>query len=176
MLLNLPASHAVHDTPLGPHQPALQVQAAKAVLCAGELDFAGHDKQVDEPVVCEYVPLSHTLQTASPLTVLYLPASHAVQTPPLLPQYPTLQEQLVFDTLPRGAFEFSGHAEHTRCDCFVHAAAWKNPAVQFEQSGSGITGSTTKVVRCVHMHVTCVELMRCAEQPSGRYELLASSQ
>jgi hypothetical protein len=154
----------------------LQVQAAKAMLCAGELEFAGHVIQVDEPVVPEYVPILQTLQTSSPLTFLYLPASHAVQAPLLLRQYPTLQEQLVFDTLPRGEFEFSGHGSHTRCDFVVHAAAWKNPAVQFEQSGSGITGSTTKVVRCVHMHVTCVELMRCAEQPSGRYELLASSQ
>jgi hypothetical protein len=175
-LLYFPATHAVHAPPLAPDQPALQVQAAKAVLCAGEFEFAGHVKQVDVPVVCEYVPPSHTLQTASPLTFLCLPASHAVQAPPLLRQYPTLQEQLVFDTLPRGAFEFSGHGLHTRCDFVVHAAAWKNPAVQLEQSGSGSTGSTTKVVRCVHMHVTCVELMRCAKQPSGRYELLASSQ
>ena len=175
-LFHFPAPHSVHVPPLGPVQPALQVQSAKVVLCAGELEPGGHAKQVDEPFVSEYVPLSQTLQTASPLTFLYLPALHAVQAPPFLPEYPTLQVQLVFDTLPRGAFEFSGHARHTRFDCLEHAAAWKDPAVQFEQSGSGITGSTTKVVRCVHMHVTCVELMRCAKQPSGRYELLASSQ
>jgi hypothetical protein len=105
----------------------LQVQAAKAVLCAGELDFAGHDKQVDEPVVFEYVPFLQTLQTASPLTFVYLPASHAVQFRPFCPKKPALQEQFVFDTLPGGAFEFSGHAEHTRCvtrcDVLVHAAA-----------------------------------------------------
>ena len=150
VLLNLPAAHALHVPPLGPDQPALQAQLAKAVLCAGELESAGHDKQVDEPVVSEYVPLLQTLQTASPLTPLYLPATHAVQAPPLWPQNPLLQAQLVTDTLPSGAVEFSGHARHTRFDPIVHAAAWKNPAVQFEQSGAGIEGSTTNVVvRCL---------------------------
>ena len=176
VLLYLPASHASHGPPSGPDQPALQVQSAEAVLCAGEFEFAGHAEQVDEPVVFEYVPLSQTLQTAFPLTSLYLPASHAVQFPPFCPKKPALQEQLVFDTLPDGAFEFSGHARHTRSKANVHAAVWKNPAVQFEQSGSRRTGSITKVVRCEHMHVTCVELIRCAKQPSGRYELLVSSQ
>ena len=175
-LFHFPATHAVHAPPSGPDQPALQVQSAKSVLCAGEVEPTGHSKQVDEPVVFEYVPLSQTLQTAFPLTSLYLPVTHGVQVLPSGPQYPALQVQSVKWSLPCGAFEFSGQLEHTRCDCFVHAIAWKNPAVQFEQFGSGITGSTTKVVRCVHMQVTCVELMRCAKQPSGRYELLASSQ
>jgi hypothetical protein len=40
-LLYLPAPHAVHAPPSGPHQPALQVQLLKAVLCGGELEFAG---------------------------------------------------------------------------------------------------------------------------------------
>jgi hypothetical protein len=108
VLLYLPALHAVHDPPLGPHQPALQVQAAKAVLCAGELESAGHAKQVDKPVVSEYVPLSHRLQTASPTTFLYLPATHAVHGPPFGPVDPVLQVQLVKASLPGGELEFDG--------------------------------------------------------------------
>jgi hypothetical protein len=36
----LPATHALHVPPSAPHQPALQVQLLKAVLCTGELEFA----------------------------------------------------------------------------------------------------------------------------------------
>jgi hypothetical protein len=174
--LYFPSTQAAHGPPFAPENPALQVQLDKVVLCGIEVVFAGHAKQVDEPNVIEYVPLSQALQTTSLLTSLYLPATHAVQVPPSFPQYPELQVQLANRSLLCAAFELSGHAEHTRCDEFVHTVIWNFPALHGMQFGLGITGSMTKVVRCVHMQVTCVELMRCAVQPSGRYELLTSSQ
>ncbi len=76
MLLYLPASHAVHGPPSGPDQPALQVQSAKAVLCAGELEPAGQ-----------------LLQLVDPAEPLYLPTTHAVHVPPLAPDQPALQAQ-----------------------------------------------------------------------------------
>ena len=45
----LPAPHAVHVPPAGPCQPALQVQLLKAVLCSGELEFAGQPLQMLGP-------------------------------------------------------------------------------------------------------------------------------
>jgi hypothetical protein len=86
----------------------LQVQAAKAVLCAGELEVAGHAKQVDEPFVCEYFPLSHTLQTASPLTFLYLPATHWEHVIPLGPDQPELQVHSAKAVLCAGELEPAG--------------------------------------------------------------------
>ncbi len=50
----------MHVPPSGPHQPALQVQLLKVVLCAGELESSGQ-----------------LLQFASPAALLYLPATHA---------------------------------------------------------------------------------------------------
>ena len=118
----LPASHAVHGPPFAPEYPSLQVQLDKPELRGVELVFAGQVKQVDEPTANEYVPRSQSIQVVSPLTFLYLPVTHVVQALPLFPQYPTWQEQLVTDSLPGGAFEFSGQVEHKRCDVLVHAA------------------------------------------------------
>ena len=56
LILNLPASHAVHGPPLGPVKPALQIQAA---LPAGASEFSGHDEQVLSAVAAladEYLP------------------------------------------------------------------------------------------------------------------------
>ena len=76
VLLYLPASHAVQFPPLGPDQPALQVQSVKAVLCAGELESAGQ-----------------LLHSVDPAELLYLPATHAVHVAPLAPDQPALQVQ-----------------------------------------------------------------------------------
>ena len=78
-LLYLPAPHAVHAPPSGPRQPALQVQLLKAVLCPGELEYAGQ-----------------LLQLTAPDTFLYLPVPHAVHVSPSAPDQPTLQVQFVF--------------------------------------------------------------------------------
>ena len=69
----------MHVPPSGPCQPALQVQLLKAVLCPGELEYAGQ-----------------LLQLTAPDTFLYLPVPHAVHVSPLAPDQPTLQVQFVF--------------------------------------------------------------------------------
>ena len=43
--LYVPAEHCIHVLPSGPFHPALQMQAATAVLAAGEPEFAGHSVQ-----------------------------------------------------------------------------------------------------------------------------------
>ena len=88
MLLYLPVSHALHGPPSGPHQPALQVQAAKAVLCGGELEPAGQ-----------------LLQLVDPSELLYLPEPHATHVPPFCPEKPALQAQYVIATLALGETE-----------------------------------------------------------------------
>jgi len=45
--LYVPPKHCVHVPPSGPLDPALQMQAAKAVLAAGEPEFAGHSVQTE---------------------------------------------------------------------------------------------------------------------------------
>ena len=87
-LLNLPLTHAVHVPPPGPRQPALQVQLLKAVLCPGELEYAGQ-----------------LLQLTSPDTFLYLPVPHAVHVPPSGPDQPALQVHVVFAMLAIGESE-----------------------------------------------------------------------
>ena len=87
-LLYLPAPHAVHVPPPGPHQPALQVQLLKAVLCSGELECAGQ-----------------LLQLTAPDTFLYLPVPHAAHVPPLAPDQPALQVHVVFAMLATGESE-----------------------------------------------------------------------
>ena len=87
-LLYLPALHAVHVPPSGPHQPALQVQLLKAVLCSGEPEPAGQ-----------------LLQLSAPDMSLYLPATHAVHGPPVPPVYPALQAQSVIAVLEPGESE-----------------------------------------------------------------------
>ena len=87
-LLNFPLTHAVHAPPSGPHQPALQVQLLKAVLCPGELEYAGQ-----------------LLQLTAPDTFLYLPVPHAVHVPPSAPVQPALQVQAVIAVLALGELE-----------------------------------------------------------------------
>ena len=88
-----PASHAVHVPPAGPHQPALQVQLLKAVLCSGELE-----------------PSGQPLQMLGPDTFLYLPAPHFVHDNPLAPDQPALQVQFVMLMLALGESEFVGQS------------------------------------------------------------------
>ena len=91
-LLYLPAPHAVHVPPEGPHQPALQVQLLTAVLCSGELDFAGQ-----------------LLQLSAPNTFLYLPSPHGPHVvPPSAPDQPALQVQFVILMLAIGESELAG--------------------------------------------------------------------
>ena len=99
---NFPATHCVHVPPLGPDEPALQMQAVSNELEAGEYELAGHATHtvapaVTEyvpavqfvhtvvPVVAEYVPVIQFVHTEFPVVVVYFPATHALHVPPLGP-------------------------------------------------------------------------------------------
>jgi hypothetical protein len=69
----------------------LQVQLLKAVLCSGELEFAGQ-----------------LLQLSAPDTFLYLPVPHAVHAPPFAPDQPALQVQLLNAVLCADELESAG--------------------------------------------------------------------
>eukprot|EP00961_Rhodomonas_salina_P050516 678341-Rhodomonas_salina.2 len=45
--LCLPTAHAEHADPSGPSYPKLQMQSTISSLLAGDIVFAGHDKQAD---------------------------------------------------------------------------------------------------------------------------------
>ena len=65
--------HAVQVLPFGPYNPALQVQAVSAVLRLGEVELAGHARQVVETVaanVLEYVAASQWVQATLPVAFL----------------------------------------------------------------------------------------------------------
>ena len=74
--LYLPATHCVHAPPLGPVDPALQVQSDALSLASRASEFA-----------------AQSVQAAEPATDLYLPNTHCVHTPPSGPVYPALQVQ-----------------------------------------------------------------------------------
>jgi hypothetical protein len=90
LVLYFPATQPEHTPPSGPVNPALQVQAAMAVLETGAFAFEGHTEQVDEvfaPTAAEYVPVLQSVHATLPLIFLYLPATQAEQFPPG-PVYP----------------------------------------------------------------------------------------
>ncbi len=105
----------MHSPPLGPDEPGLQVQEAKAELPVDEFEFSGHARQVDDAVgltAVEYFPAPQCLQIVDPVDTLYFPAKHAVQAPPSGPVEPALQVQLVEAELPTGEMESCGQALH----------------------------------------------------------------
>lgn len=67
---------SVNGPPTGPVYPALAVQAATAVLTAGEFEFGGQGVHEPEPV-----------------NGLYCPAPQAVAALPSVPVYPALATQ-----------------------------------------------------------------------------------
>ena len=74
--LYFPAAHAVHVSPTGPVDPALQVQFVKAALPAGELEFDGQVIQFEiaeaPPAVQEATkPELTTLSSAVNNTCMY---------------------------------------------------------------------------------------------------------
>jgi len=128
VVLYLPATHAAHDPPFGPVNPALQAQAVPVVLELGAFEFEGHDKQVDAalaPILFEYVltghsrqvlacvkeywPAPQSVQAALPVTDLNLPGVQAVQTPTTAPEKPVSQKQSAIDALPLDELEPTGH-------------------------------------------------------------------
>ncbi len=62
------------------------MQAASVVLPLGEMELAGHARQVVETVaanVFEYVDVIQSVHLAVPVILLYFPGAHAVQSFPL---------------------------------------------------------------------------------------------
>ena len=107
-----PVAQAVHVPEEMSMKPTLHVQEVTTVLGLGELELAGHARQVDSsvaPAVAEYLSAAQSVQTALPVVVLYLPATHAVHGPPLGPVNPTLQVQAMRVKLAIGELELVGH-------------------------------------------------------------------
>lgn len=62
VVLYFPVTHAEHAPPFAPVYPTINVQAATAELGLGELELAGHGRQVSTavaPNIAEYVPVAH---------------------------------------------------------------------------------------------------------------------
>jgi hypothetical protein len=97
----------------------LHVQALRAVLASGELEPAGHARQLAAsvaPRVAEYVATAQSVQSALPVALLYFPATHAVHGPPFGPVYPALQSVTIhaaLDVLAMGEVVPAGHAVHS---------------------------------------------------------------
>ena len=86
----------MHDPPLDPDEPALQVQTVKAELPAGESEYVGQVEHVASdvaPIAAEYLPNPQSRHGAAPMPALYFPATHFVQVPPSDPVHPALQLQ-----------------------------------------------------------------------------------
>ena len=114
-VLYCPAMHSLQVPPLGPVEPALQVQAVKTELPSRDFEFVGHPKHVETsvaPTAAEYVPISQPMQLAGPTSALYFPGTHSKHVPPSSPDEPALQVQAVETELPKRDVEFVGHAEH----------------------------------------------------------------
>ncbi len=110
-------------------KPVLHVQAATVELGLGELELAGHARQLVAtvaPVVVKYVPAAQSVHTALPVAILYLPATQAVHEP-AGPVYPALQSgliQAVLDVLAMGEFLPAGHTTHEALDVFPAPARY----------------------------------------------------
>ena len=90
LVLYFPAPHDVQLPPLGPVNPALQIQEPINALPLGEFEFEGQFWHVDavfEPTVPEYLPDPQSVHAALPLVSLYFPATHDVHEPagPVVP-------------------------------------------------------------------------------------------
>jgi hypothetical protein len=82
------------------------------VLSPGELEFAGHVKQLvtaEAPVEAEYLPAAQLVHPALPLVSLYVPATHGEHGPPSGPEYPALHVHAKDEELIAGELEFRGH-------------------------------------------------------------------
>jgi len=126
VVLYFPATHAVHVPLSGPVKPGLHVHAE---LAAGEVELAGHARQVAAAVAAlavEYFAAAQSVHIAAPVAVLYFPATHAVHVPPFGPVKPRLQRHAVRVVLVTGELEPSGHVKHVLAPAVEYV-----PAPQF---------------------------------------------
>jgi len=109
--LNFPRSQALQiSLSPGPAstKPGMQLQFALEVAPPSEVIRHGHGEQAPTAPAL-YDPASQSMQSDDPAVFLYFPGVQAVHCPPLSPENPTLQEQLVRRLLPGWLFEKSGH-------------------------------------------------------------------
>ena len=81
-VLNFPATHCVHNPPLDPVEPALQVQAAKDELPAGASEYVGQSEHVESavaPTAAEYLPVLHAVHASDPAAAENLPGPQSLQ-------------------------------------------------------------------------------------------------
>jgi hypothetical protein len=133
--------------------PTLQVQLVDVVLPAGELEFAGHARQVSTdvaPVVVEYVPAPQLLHAAEPLASLYVPVAHAEHVSPSGPVKPTLHVQSATAELELGELEPAGHV--TQVVAIVAAVVVEYvPAPQSAHAALPVTTLYLPVTQAVHV-------------------------
>ena len=93
--LYFPAAQLVHVPPSGPKKPVLHVQLINALHSLQEApEFEGQDAHDPAPAV-DHDATGQVIHAALPDTLLYLPATHCVHAPPLGPENPALQVQVV---------------------------------------------------------------------------------
>ena len=71
-ILYFPATQAAHTPPFGPVKPRLQVQAVRATLVLGELEFAGHavhDAVPDVSLYCAEAQAVHAFAAGHVVSV-----------------------------------------------------------------------------------------------------------
>jgi len=156
--LYLPATHPV-QTPSVPVQPALQTQDLLSTLPVIESAFT-HSRHSDlssaeyEPAAqltqltadaFEYLPGSQAMHSADPGMAVCFPGTQDRQSL-LFPDQPTLHEQKVILSLPKGECELWGHAMHTFLVLFEY-----EPAKQ-------------------SVHVLCVEFKATENFPAAQSE------
>jgi hypothetical protein len=139
----------VHEPPSAPDHPALQVQLLTAVLCAGELEFAGQ-----------------LMQSSAPAELLYCPAPHAVHAPPFAPDQPALQVQLLKAVLSAGEVEFAGQLLQSASPAALYLPA--THAVQVPPDERRASASIFQPA----LHVQLVKAVLCAGERELAGQLL----
>ena len=110
--LNVPAAHAKQGPPLGPVNPALQLQLLSEKLPAEDEEFGAHTLHTLEPAMGANLPTMHAMHTPCPNPSLNFPAAHASHAPPSGPVKPAMHLHSVTLALPSPETEFDGHAAH----------------------------------------------------------------
>ena len=130
--LNVPATHAAHDKPSSPVNPALHLQSTANELPVGESESCGqgrhktlavslkvplmqsvHAEWAVAAIPVDTLPASHCVHGVEPSICLNVPATHALHDTPSGPLYPELHLQSKGDPLvPAGAFASVGQGWH----------------------------------------------------------------
>jgi hypothetical protein len=116
VVLNFPATQAVHAPPSGPVYPGAHTHCDNNPLPAPETVFAGHvwHTSIVAPTAVEYLPARQSEHTAEPFATLNLPATHALHaTRPPAPVYPASHMHAALALLPAGEMLLVRQDVHT---------------------------------------------------------------